>query len=82
MKNNEDINKQFICDHCGQVFEINYKCEKCSDKIVTELVEKRNLNFFGYPSSDEYFFEEEDFFTGNVCGNCCICSDNEKITIK
>jgi len=66
----------FTCDHCEEEWEIGFKCNECSDKIITVQSELPNLHWSGYPIEDEYVMGDENVSTGNVCGNCCSCHEN------
>ena len=73
---NHPVSSRFICEHCEEEWEIEFKCKQCSDKMITEFVEKPNLHWSGAPGDDEMELGEEDVYTGNVCGNCCRCHEN------
>lgn len=53
-----NVSSRFICDCCGDEWEIAFKCEKCSNRLE--------------PILDEDGFEDvcEKF---DICGNCCDC---------
>jgi hypothetical protein len=70
------VSSRFTCDHCGENWEIEFKCKDCSDKIITIQSERPNLHWSGYPIEDEYIMGDENVSSGNVCGNCCSCHEN------
>lgn len=77
MNKNISTNKEkrfFICDNCGQEFEIDYMCEKCSDKIIEEETEVLNLSWNGLNTECEFIIDTEPIWTGNICLNCCSCN--------
>jgi hypothetical protein len=76
MNKNISTNKEkrfFICDICDQEFEIDYMCEKCSDKIIEEETEVPNLQWNGLDTECEFITEIEPIWIGDVCLNCCNC---------
>ena len=52
------VSTRFICDCCDEEWEIEFMCEKCSNRM--EAI------------TDECGFEV-DYARADVCGNCCDC---------
>ena len=70
------VSRRFVCDHCEQEWEIDFKCPKCSDKLITVEGFTPKLDWSGSPFEDEMEWGEEDEYTGDVCYNCCNCQFN------
>jgi len=64
--------KQMTCDCCEQEWEESFFCKECSHKFIgTEWVETPRLDYYGVGNEMEW--EQEDQFSGDICGNCCTC---------
>lgn len=62
-----------VCDCCGEEWEEEFFCEKCSgvhDHGETEMVP--NIFWDGNPG-DEYVIEDVEPMHEDICMNCCNC---------
>jgi len=80
MKKNIEKHKTIECDICGEEWEEDFFCKKCSNQIYYELEEVIDL-FWDYDMrTDGYITEEVAHYSGDVCKNCCQNIKHYKIT--
>lgn len=62
------------CEACGQEWEGDFFCKRCSTGGHIEVVQSPDIFWSGSPFDDEYIEEEEWIENGDICLNCCNCN--------
>lgn len=73
--------KKLICDVCGEEWEEDFFCPKCSNQIYEEEVEVTRdelPDWDGDPRYADYpVIVTELRCSGDVCYNCCNCHERK-----